>query len=800
MLDQLRYAAVTKPGRGFSARAWLTYRTAAPLAAAVLVAVAALLPGTLRAQDATWLASPSTGDFDTAGNWNPATVPTGTAFFGTSNTTSLSFSSSTTIGGWTFNAGASNYDFTIGFVSTLTFNSAGILINGGSATITNNGTLNFNNTSTAGSATITNNNGGFLHFFNSSTAGSANITNNSGGTLGFLSSSTAGSASITNNGFINFFNSSTAGSAAITNNSGGNLDFNETSTAGSASITNNNGGLLDFNDTSTAGSATITNNNGGFLHFFNSSTAGSANITNNSGGTLGFLSSSTAGSASITNNGFINFFNSSTAGSAGITNNSGGNLDFNETSTAGSASITNNSFLYFNDTSTAGSASITTNSGGGTLIFNSASGGTARFILNGTGYLDISNLTTSGTTAGSIEGAGNVFLGSKNLAVGGNNFTTTFSGVIQDGGLLGGTGGSLTKTGSGTLTLSGVNTYTGGTTVMGGLINFNSTNSFGSGAITLNGGGLQWASGTSTDISSQLAAFGVGGATFDTNSNNLTLASVLSGAGSLTKTGAGMLTLTGVNSYTGGTTISGGTLQLGNGGTSGSIIGNVTDNSIFAINHSDAVTYGGVISGTGAFQQNGTGTTTLTGTNTYSGGTTVSAGILQLGNGGTSGSIIGNVTDNSIFAINRSDALPRWGNLRHRCVPAERDWDDHFVRYQHLHRRHHDQRRHAGGGRLNRQHERRDGEIRRHAYRLRYRRNAGRYHNQFRRYASARDARCAGDVTSTDHRQSRLSAGRDLCGVAQSFDLDLCRRHRHGVTRWHGERGIRAGQLRGEAI
>ena len=277
--------------------------------------------------------------------------------------------------------------------------------------------------------------------------------------------------------------------------------------------------------------------------------------------------------------------------------------------------------------------------------------------MNGTGYLDISNLTTSGTTAGSIEGAGNVFLGSKNLAVGGNNFTTTFSGVIQDGGPLGGTGGSLTKTGSGTLTLSGVNTYTGGTTVMGGLINFNSTNSFGSGAITLNGGGLQWASGTSTDISSQLAAFGVGGATFDTNSNNLTLASVLSGAGSLTKTGAGMLTLTGVNSYTGGTTISGGTLQLGNGGTSGSIIGNVTDNSIFAINHSDAVTYGGVISGTGAFQQNGTGTTTLTGTNTYSGGTTVSAGILQLGNGGTSGSIIGNVTDNSIFAINRSDAF-----------------------------------------------------------------------------------------------------------------------------------------------
>ena len=69
---------------------------------------------------------------------------------------------------------------------------------------------------------------------------------------------------------------------------------------------------------------------------------------------------------------------------------------------------------------------------------------------------------------------------------------------------------------------------------------------------------------------------------------------------SLTKVGGGTLILTGANTYSGGTVISGGTLQLGNGGTTGSIVGNVTDNGVFAINRSDAVTFAGTISGSGA--------------------------------------------------------------------------------------------------------------------------------------------------------------------------------------------------------
>ena len=166
--------------------------------------------------------------------------------------------------------------------------------------------------------------------------------------------------------------------------------------------------------------------------------------------------------------------------------------------------------------------------------------------------------------------------------------------------------------------------------IAGGLVNFNSASNFGTGPILLNGGGLQWAAGTSTDISSRLAAFGAAGATFDTNGNTVTLASALSGIGGVTKIGAGSLVLAGNNTYSGTTTISAGTLQLGNGGTSGSIAGNVVNNATFALNRADTFMFGNVISGTGAFVQMGTGTTVLTGNNPYTGPTTVAAGTLTV--------------------------------------------------------------------------------------------------------------------------------------------------------------------------
>ena len=84
--------------------------------------------------------------------------------------------------------------------------------------------------------------------------------------------------------------------------------------------------------------------------------------------------------------------------------------------------------------------------------------------------MNFPNHSTQGVTVGSIEGDGNVFLGEKNLTVGSSNLSATFSGVMRDGGQNGGTGGSLTKIGTGTLDLTGVNTYTGTTKVNNGVL------------------------------------------------------------------------------------------------------------------------------------------------------------------------------------------------------------------------------------------------------------------------------------------------------------------------------------------
>ncbi|KAF1714686.1 hypothetical protein CSC74_15665 [Pseudoxanthomonas yeongjuensis] len=134
-------------------------------------------------------------------------------------------------------------------------------------------------------------------------------------------------------------------------------------------------------------------------------------------------------------------------------------------------------------------------------------------------------------------------------------------------------------------------------------------------------------------------------------------AGAISGTGTLIKTGVDTLVLTGSNTYDGGTTISTGTLQVGDGGTTGSITGDVVDNGTLAFDRSDDIAYAGAISGSGGLQQLGTGTLVLTGSSSYGGGTTISAGTLQIGAGGTSGSITGNVVDNGILAFDRSDAL-----------------------------------------------------------------------------------------------------------------------------------------------
>ena len=186
--------------------------------------------------------------------------------------------------------------------------------------------------------------------------------------------------------------------------------------------------------------------------------------------------------------------------------------------------------------------------------------------------------------------------------------------------------------------------------------------SYGMGTLNLNGGilrALESRSDFLTGFSPQ--TLGNDGAIFDTNGFDIgvstAFASLASQNSGLRKLGLGKLTLTANNSYNGTTTISAGTLQLGNGGTIGSVTGAITNNGTLAVNRSNALTLGQVISGSGKLEQAGTGTTTLTANNSYGGGTTISAGTLQLGNGGTTGTVTGAITNNGTLAVNRSNAL-----------------------------------------------------------------------------------------------------------------------------------------------
>ncbi|MLS73614.1 AIDA autotransporter-like protein ShdA, partial [Salmonella enterica subsp. enterica] len=187
--------------------------------------------------------------------------------------------------------------------------------------------------------------------------------------------------------------------------------------------------------------------------------------------------------------------------------------------------------------------------------------------------------------------------GTFNLADADDSFTvnTVLENVDANSGW---NGQSLTKTGAGTLILNAENTYTGSTTISEGTLIATNVEALGTGNVTDN-------------------------ATLEMNTGG-DFDNAISGSGQVVKSGDETLTLSGANSYTGGTTISGGTLVATNVEALGS--GDVTDNATLELNTGGD--FDNAISGSGQVVKSGDKTLTLSGANSYSGATTISGGTL----------------------------------------------------------------------------------------------------------------------------------------------------------------------------
>ncbi|WP_176204788.1 autotransporter-associated beta strand repeat-containing protein, partial [Salmonella enterica] len=347
---------------------------------------------------------------------------------------------------------------------------------------------------------------------------------------------------------------------------------------------------------------------------------------------------------------------------------SGGTLVATNVEALGTGDVTDNAVLELNT--------------GGDFINNI--GGTGRVEKSGDDTLTLSgsNSYTGGTliSSGTLVATNVDALGSGDVT---DNATLELNtGGTFDNAISG--SGQVVKSGDETLTLSGANSYTGGTLISSGTLVANDVNALGTGDVTdnavleLNTGGdfdnaisgsgqvvksgdetltlsgsNTYTGGTiisgGTLVATNVEALGTGdvtdNATLELNTGG-DFDNAIGGTGSVVKSGDKTLTLSGANSYTGGTTISGGTLVASNVEALGS--GDVTDNATLELNTGGD--FANNIGGTGSVVKSGDKTLTLSGTNSYTGGTTISGGTLVANNVEALGT--GDVTNNATLELN----------------------------------------------------------------------------------------------------------------------------------------------------
>jgi fibronectin-binding autotransporter adhesin len=482
----------------------------------------------------------------------------------------------------------------------------------------------------------------------------------------------------------------------------------------SRTITLSGGGT--FTAAIAAGGAT-----GDLLVMGTAATSNTLTIGGNSNATPGTarlaLAISTDGNVDVVNSGATLNITGILSGNFNLTKTGAGTLTLSGANTFGSGKTFTLSVgtLNINSATALGAGTFQVN---GSTIIDSTATFTSQLLTNNNALTLNGNFTFTGTNNLNF-GTGAVTLGtsagaSRQITASAN--TLTIGGVISNGT----TANSLIKAGNGTLTLGGANLFTGGVTINAGTViagsttalgpTANATLTFGSGStgkLQLNGNSITIVDlNTNATVGTPVIESGSGTAGTDTltvnTANTDTYAGVLQDGSTrllaLTKSGNGTLTLTGTNTYSGGTALSSGTLQLGgsstgsvtngpvgtgtltlNGGTLSSdsttarsianaftfggdvTLGNGTNNGTLTLSgagtltgsrtltlNSD-ITYSGNIGETGGsfgITKAGGGTLKLSGVNTYSGGTTVSAGLLWLNSSSALGSTSAPLTVN----------------------------------------------------------------------------------------------------------------------------------------------------------
>jgi len=521
----------------------------------------------------------SSNTWSTAANWSggvPTSASTTAVFFGAAaaNRHSPSITASTTIGFLTFNSGATSYTLSTTSTNNLTLASGGSVTNSSGTLQTISGSV------VLGGGTTWNAASGDLIASGVLSGATGSLIKSGTGTLILSGANTYAGGTTISVGTLQVGNASTTGTlgaGSVTNNSI--LSFNRSNAftvanaiGGSGSVNQVGSGVTSLTATNTyQGGTTIS---GGVLQFSSSSNLGTGAVTLN-GGAIRWATGNTediaallvmAGGALDTNGNNITLA-TALSGTGSLIKTGAGIL------TLGAAPTSTTKMVVNGGTLRGGTANVF--SPGDSLTVNAtAASGSATFDLNGFDTT-IGALTLGGTNSGA-NAINTVSTGSATLTLGGNvtystpnsssdpgtasitgkldlgSSTRTFNLVdsantgteLNISANISGTGAGITVSGTGVLALSGSNTYTGTTNINGATLQFTSVNNLGTGPVRFGGGNstLRWAAGNTDDVSG-LGINMAGSSTFDTNGNNVTLASTLSGGGWLYKVGTGSLTI-----------------------------------------------------------------------------------------------------------------------------------------------------------------------------------------------------------------------------------------------------------------